>query len=223
MKNMKIAVVTIGQAPRKDMASDIIKLKDAGLDITEFGVLDLLTLDEINTLAPTSNDEDMLVTLLTSGEQVKLSKQKLMPYIQKRIHDLSNFQWILLMCTGDFANKLSGKNVLLPDHFMTHLIKGIHPSLHLGLIGPEPEQQNSVCAKWQKAQFNVSFAASSPYHFNEQHLFMTAQKLEAQGADLLILDCMGYSHTMKERIQDKLNIPVVIPRDALFTVIKDVL
>ncbi|WP_107839567.1 AroM family protein [Metasolibacillus meyeri] len=223
MKNAKIAVVTIGQAPRKDMASDIVKLKDAGLDITEFGVLDLLTLDEINTLAPTPSDDDILVTLLTSGKQVKLSKQKLMPYIQKRMHDLSNFQWILLMCTGDFANKLTGKNVLLPDHFMTHLIKGIHPHLHLGLIGPEPEQQNSVCDKWQRAQFNVSFAASSPYHFNEQHLLMAAQKLAARGADLLILDCMGYSNSIKKMIQDKLNIPVVVPRDALFTLIKDVL
>ncbi|GLC88141.1 AroM family protein [Lysinibacillus piscis] len=220
---MKIAVVTIGQAPRKDMATDIAQLLDAGLDVTEFGVLDTLSSAEIAALAPTPNDTDILVTLLTNGEQVKLSKKKLMPFIQQSLDTLQDFTWILLMCTGDFTNKLAGKNLLLPDRIMTNFVKGINNDLMLGLIGPEPEQYSSVIEKWQNAQFAVTFGASSPYHFNEQHLLATAQQLQSQGAELLILDCMGYSSTMKNNMKDQLAIPIIVPREAIFTMLKNIL
>jgi len=216
----KIAIVTIGQAPRKDMAPDIQQLKDAGLHVTEFGVLDLLTSSEIAALAPAREDSDVLVTLLATGNQVKLSKRKLMPFIQKRIYELQEFTWILLMCTGDFTNSLSGKNLLLPDRMMTYLVKGMNADLTLGLIGPEPEQQMTVAEKWQKAQFNVTFAASSPYRFNEQDLLLKAKGLQLHGAELLILDCMGYSTAMKNTLKDKLTIPIVVPREAVFTILK---
>ena len=66
-----------------------------------------------------------------------------------------------------------------------------------------------------KAQFDVTFSASSPYHFDNQHLLSKAQQLEEQGADLLILDCMGYSTTMKNMIKDQLTIPIIVPREAV--------
>lgn len=220
MQHSKIAVVTIGQAPRKDMAEDIQQLREAGLHVHEFGVLDSLSSEEIATLSPSLEDSDVLVTLLTNGRQVKLSKQKLMPYIQSCIDDLHEFTWILLMCTGDFTNKLSYKNLLLPDRMMTNLVKGLHTELAIGLIGPEPEQHRTVAEKWQKAQFDVTFSASSPYHFDNQHLLTKAQQLEEQGADLLILDCMGYSTTMKNMIKDQLTIPIIVPREAVFTILK---
>ena len=220
MRHSNIAVVTIGQAPRKDMAEDIQQLREAGLQVQEFGVLDALSPSEIATLAPSSVDTDILVTLLTNGQQVKLSKQKLMPYIQTCISNLHEFTWVLLMCTGDFTNKLPFKNLLLPDRMMTNLVKGLQTELALGLIGPEPDQQTTVAEKWQKAQFAVSFSASSPYHFNAQDLLAKAQQLADHGADLLILDCMGYSTTMKNTIKDKLNIPIIVPREAVFTILK---
>ncbi len=103
---------------------------------------------------------------------------------------------------------------------MTNLVKGLQTELAIGLIGPEPEQQQTVAEKWQSAQFVVTFSASSPYQFNAQHLLAKAQLLEYQGADLLILDCMGYSTTMKNMIKDQLTIPVIVPREAVFTVLK---
>ncbi|QQP11865.1 AroM family protein [Lysinibacillus agricola] len=220
MVESKIAIVTIGQAPRKDMAADIKQLENAGLHVTEFGVLDLLTSSEIAALAPTSEDSDVLVTLLANGEQIQLSKKKLMPFIQKRIYELKEFTWVLLMCTGDFTNTLSGKNLLLPDRMMTYLVRGMNADLTLGLIGPEPEQQISVAEKWQKSRFNVTFEASSPYRFNEQDLLAKAKSLEIRGAELLILDCMGYSTAMKNVIKNKLSIPVIVPREAVFTILK---
>ncbi|KPN95569.1 AroM family protein [Lysinibacillus sp. ZYM-1] len=220
MENSKIAVVTIGQAPRKDMEEDIQQLRQSGLHVHEFGVLDFLSPAEIAALSPSQEDTDVLVTLLTNGQQVKLSKQKLMPHIQQCLRDLHEFTWVLLMCTGDFTNKLTFKNLLLPDRMMTNLVKGLHTELALGLIGPEPEQQITVAEKWQKAHFDVSFSASSPYCFNAQDLLAKAQQLQYNGADLLILDCMGYSTHMKNMIKNKLNIPILVPREAVFTIVK---
>ena len=215
----KIAVVTIGQAPRKDMASDMRQLKNTGLDVTEFGILDLLSMLEIEALAPNAQDTDILVTLLTNGQQVKLSKKKLLPLVEKRMLDLQEFTWILLMCTGDFANALTAKNLLLPDRMLTYLIQGIRKDVRLGLIGPEPEQRTSVTEKWQKANFEFTFAASSPYHFDKHDLLAKAKLLEQQGAELLILDCMGYSNTMKNHIKNELNIPVIVPREAILNIL----
>lgn len=220
MEHSKIAIVTIGQAPRKDMAEDIQHLRQDGLHFHEFGVLDSLSPSEIAALSPSQEDTDVLVTLLTNGQQVRLSKAKLMPYIQQCLHDLHGFTWILLMCTGDFTNKLSFKNLLLPDRMMTNLVKGLHTELTIGLIGPEPDQQITVAEKWQKAHFDVNFSASSPYYFNAHDLLAKAQQLEYEGADLLILDCMGYSTPMKKMIKHQLNIPVIVPREAVFTILK---
>ncbi len=64
MQHSKIAVVTIGQAPRKDMAEDIQQLREAGLHVHEFGVLDSLSSEEIATLSPSHEDSDVLVTYL---------------------------------------------------------------------------------------------------------------------------------------------------------------
>lgn len=52
MENSKIAIVTIGQAPRKDMAEDIQQLRHGGLHVHEFGVLDSLSPSEIAALSP---------------------------------------------------------------------------------------------------------------------------------------------------------------------------
>ncbi|QTB21705.1 AroM family protein [Lysinibacillus sphaericus] len=220
MENSKIAIVTIGQAPRKDMAEDIQQLRHGGLHVHEFGVLDSLSPSEIAALSPSQEETDVLVTLLANSQQVRLSKAKLMPYIQQCLHDLQDFTWILLMCTGDFANKLSVKNLLLPDRMMTNLVKGLHTELAIGLIGPEPEQQITVAEKWQKAHFDVNYSASSPYRFNAHDLLAKAQQLESDGADLLILDCMGYSTPMKNMIKHQLNIPIIVPREAVFTILK---
>lgn len=215
----KIAIVTIGQAPRKDMASDILQLRYAGLDVTEFGVLDMLSMLEIEALAPHTQDTDILVTLLTNNQQVKLSKKKLLPLVEKLLDDLRDFTWILLMCTGDFANSLTAKNLLLPDRIMTYLIQGIQKDVRIGLIGPEPEQRTSVTEKWQKANFDFAFAASSPYYFDKKDLLTKAKLLEQQGAELLILDCIGYSNTMKNNIKNELNIPIIVPREAIFNIL----
>ncbi|MGN4123982.1 AroM family protein [Lysinibacillus sphaericus] len=220
MMHSKMAIVTIGQAPRQDMADDILQFKKDGLHVTEFGVLDLLSSSEIAALAPSVQNLDFLVTLLANGAQVKLSKNKLLPFIQKRIDDLREYTWILLMCTGDFSNTLVGKNLLLPDRMMTHLVKGIQTDLKLGLIGPEPEQLDSVTDKWRKAKFEFSYAASSPYHYNEKDLLAKAKALHLQGAEMLILDCMGYSTTMKIAIKKELAIPIMVPREAVFAVLK---
>ncbi|UZM98755.1 AroM family protein [Lysinibacillus sp. MHQ-1] len=44
----------------------------------------------------------------------------------------------------------------------------------------------------------MNYSASSPYRFNAHDLLAKAQQLESDGADLLILDCMGYSTPMKK-------------------------
>ncbi|WP_276577861.1 AroM family protein, partial [Bacillus thuringiensis] len=72
----------------------IQQLRASGLHVHELCVLDSLSPAEIASLSPSSEDTDVLVTLLTNGQQVKLSKQKLMPYIQTCIDDLHEFTWV---------------------------------------------------------------------------------------------------------------------------------
>ena len=60
----RLALVTIGQAPRVDITPDMMQGLDAEYDITEFGALDGLTKEEVARLAP-KGGEECLVSRMT--------------------------------------------------------------------------------------------------------------------------------------------------------------
>src|SRR2546428_473132 len=80
--------ITIGQAPRDDIAGEMDKVLGAGVRLVQAGALDGLSRSEIDALAPAPGDDDALIARLREGREILLSKKKIVPRLQACIDRL---------------------------------------------------------------------------------------------------------------------------------------
>lgn len=83
IRGKRLALVTIGQAPRVDITPDMMRGFEDTYDITEFGALDGMTREEVAALAP-KDGEERLVSRMVDGEEVVCSHAA----IEARLADL---------------------------------------------------------------------------------------------------------------------------------------
>jgi protein AroM len=197
------ATLTIGQAPR----SDIMPLLDEYLPpdmVTHTGLLDGLTLAQIEQRFSPGPGEDVLVSRLLDGTQVRLASPRVEQALQQK-------NTILLLCTGVFHNLRAKEAMLLePDRIIPPLINGIVGTHQVGIVVPVVEQIEHQAGKWSKLSKKPCYATASPYVADEQTLIEAALSLKEQGAQVVLLDCIGYQRSHCDIIQKQLDVPVVL-------------
>ena len=75
---------------------------------------------------------------------------------------------------------------------------------------PLIEQAQSELNKWKGLDKPPVFAAASPYTASKEELQEAARKLAHQGAEVIVLDCMGYSKTLRDICAEAVDVPVII-------------
>ena len=105
----RIGAITIGQSPRVDIIDDICPLLPESLEIIQKGVLDGMTSQELEAIAPSGTsdaDGPILVSRLSNGKSVVMGEKKILPIIQNLIYSLEkeDVSLILMLCTGTFPN-----------------------------------------------------------------------------------------------------------------------
>ncbi len=103
-KIIKIGTVTIGQSPRIDITSEIAPMLGEKFKLFEKGALDNLTAEYIlENIAP-KNNEDVLVSRMKDGTQVRIDKNKIIHLIQEKIHEFDEMEVdiIVLLCNEKF-------------------------------------------------------------------------------------------------------------------------
>ena len=87
MKQQKIlGAITIGQAPRVDITKDILPLLPSSVTLKEYGALDDFSYEEIlERFAPEEGDE-VLVSRMRDGRQVKFAERFVTPLVQEKIY-----------------------------------------------------------------------------------------------------------------------------------------
>jgi protein AroM len=85
---------------------------------------------------------------------------------------------------------------------------------HLGVITPDQGQVEEQRARWADAADQLSVVAASPYASVES-LPQHAAELARRGAELIVLDSLGYSIAMKAAVRSAADRPVVLPRTVL--------
>jgi len=220
---MKVGFVTIGQSPRVDITRDIDPiLKDAGIEYIECGALDNLSKDEVQTLKPESPNDYILVTRLRDGSEVKLSKTKIIPLMQNCIAKLEpQVDIIGLLCTGEFPELKSNKLIIEPSVLLSKLVEAISPP-SLVIIIPSSDQIEIVKRKWNIKDSN-SIIPISPYTSTLTDFKAKIEKVKdkeyVKEAQLVVMDCMGYSVEMKKIVKDILGKLVILPRTLLARVL----
>ncbi len=214
----RIGVLTIGQAPRADdTVAELGQVLGPGYAISERGALDDLDAAEIARLGP-EPEHYLLISLLRNGQSVRLSKQKILPLLQQRIDAFGDdgVDAILLLCTGTFPEFKADRLIVQPQEALYHLVLGLAGrGKRIGALTPLTDQLPQTRAKWRAYGVDPLLAAASPYASGDE-VTPAGRDLAERGADLIFMDCMGYSVAMKARAKAAAGgLPVILARSAI--------
>jgi protein AroM len=212
----KIGTITIGQSPRVDLVPELRTWLAADCEIVERGALDGLSHAEIAAFGPRIPGEDVLVTRLVDGSSVRITHEAVIPRVQRCIQELEEeVSTILLLCTGTFPVLTSRVPVLIPEILLSQFVEGIiTQKFVLGVLTPSPDQVSHQQRRWLQHVSSVRVAAANPYA-DIDAVIAAGVSLGQQGVDAIVLDCMGYTLEMKQRLRAHVNCPVILSRAVL--------
>ena len=181
------------------------------INLIQKGVLDNLSDKELKYFTSIGMNEDILVSRLKNGKQLKMNSHK----VEKRIEELINqtvqegYKNILVLCTGRFNNlQVDGINIFFPDDIVTQLLNNMYSYKNFGLLIPDENQIIYMKEKWSE-QRNLIIECASPY-LKIEEIISSCKAIEEQGAEVILMDCMGYTENMKKEVQTRVNIPVIL-------------
>ena len=212
MADKKTALIYIGQTPREDITPEMASyLKGISL-LTETGVLDPFSEEEIRQMHPRGKDRS-LITKLHTGQSVTVDEDIIHRRIAEKITELKNegYDACAVMCTGNFPDLPDCIPVVTSDNaFHRDLDPGrdVHT---LGILVPMEEQQERFAALYRKENRKILTGFASPYG-PEDRIIDAALLLKEKGADCIFLDCMGYSGGVADKVSLRTGLPCFIPR-----------
>jgi protein AroM len=218
-----LGIVTIGQAPRDDIATLFARHAPAGTRIVLRGALDGLSDREVDRLQPESG-ADTLYTRLRGGRDVKISKQAVIersPAALARLRE-DGCDVLVYACTGEFPAMAGDQGVLFPSRVLNGLAAGLLPRGRLGLLVPLAEQVAKLSAKWARPGLEVVAEPLAP-SAGADEARQAAARLAARAPDLVAMDCMSYTPDTKQWVKPALGVPALLAISATGRVLREML
>lgn len=218
-----LGIVTIGQAPRDDIAALFAAQAPDGTKVVLRGALDGLGDTEIDALPPLSG-ADTLYTRLRGGRDVKISKQAVIdrsPAVLRRLRE-DGCDAIVYACTGAFPPMEGDAGVLFPSRVLAGLAEGLLPQGRLGLMVPFAEQGDKLRQKWQRPGVDVVVEALVP-SADAAEAAAAARRLAAMAPDLVALDCMSYTEALKAAVKQEVKVPTLLAITATGRVLRELM
>jgi protein AroM len=217
----RVGFLTIGQSPREDIMNEMKPLLSAQIDVMEYGLLDDLGHDTIESLAP-NEQEIPLVSRLRDGGQALLSERKiseLLPDAIKYMKTEMNVEAVGVLCTHEFPKMEFSYPVIFPSERMKLQIDERTDVQKAGVVVPLENQIEMAHKKWgYKRAFVVS---KSPYEKGKTWKDV-ADVLMEEKVDAVILDCIGYSVQDENALHSLLDVPILLPRTILASAINQI-
>jgi hypothetical protein len=144
------------------------------------GVLDGLRYAEIAARYLAEPGEAALVTRLTDGRVVELSRNRMRDGAEQALKRLEaeGCDVILILCTGRFEGLQCERAWLVePDHIIPASVAGLVEKRQLGVIVPIASQIDSERDKWRPLARTPLFAAVSPYSDGPEAVLATGERL----------------------------------------------
>ena len=221
---VKIGAITIGQSPRVDVTGDILPILGEDVELLQAGGLDGLSKEEIAEFAPGPEDY-VLISRLNDGTSAVFAERYILPRLQQCIYDLEEkgVELIMFLCTGDFpAVFQSNVPLVFPCHVLNGLVPALSSSKKIAVVTPTPQQIAQSENKWKLYVDEVCAIAASPYG-DPSELEQAAKEISALDADLVVMDCIGYTVEMKERLREICKKPVVLSRTILARAVSELI
>lgn len=217
-------MITIGQAPRIDVAPIVERYLSGRAKLVQAGALDGLTKEYIEQTLFLDPGDYVLTSRLTSGEAVIVSRQKLQPLLQGKIYQMEKMgiSQILLLCTGVFPGlSTTTAHLIEPDHIIPPTVKALVGKRRFGVIVPLVEQQENLKPKYLPYDMKPLFAVASPYAQDDE-CFATAASQLKDKVDVILLDCMGYTERMQEIVSKVSGLPVILSNALIAKLVSEI-
>lgn len=213
-----IAFMFIGQTPRPDVMDDVRASLGEDIIALEYGALDGLDREEIAKLKPES-DKDTLITKLQDGTEVHVSGAAVEKLLEKQIAkaEKDGAQLCAIMCTGSF--RISSKGPVITADQAFHGKNSLGPARSIGVIVPLKEQQDTFAGHYDGSGHNIIMGSADPYG-NTEDIIAEARRLADAGADMIRLDCMGYTAAQASAARAAAGLPVITPRIEIIRLIQ---
>lgn len=222
----KLGTLTIGQAPRPDITPVLDTALGDGVPRIHAGVLDGLSREEIAARFAPRESSQLLITRLLDGGTVVIDHDATEAAAAEKVASLEaqGCTAILMLCTGTFHKLKTERAWLLePERLLPHSVAALVGDRTLGVIVPLPEQMESENAKWTKLSREPIFAAASPYVDDKTALPEAARELRARGAEVLLLDCMGFTQAHKRVASEASGLPVILSNALVAKLVSEIL
>ncbi|MEM0014032.1 MAG: AroM family protein [Zestosphaera sp.] len=222
---MRVGLLTIGQSPRVDVLKDLSKLMPEYIEIIEAGALDDYDEEYIKDRLSPAPEDVVYVSRLRTGTEVKISKSKIIPLMQKKVDYLNSVRvdLIAILCTGEFPEFTSKVPVIYPEK----VLKGLASSLGLrgkvGVLIPDQSQVGYAESKWREFFDDVIVHPASPYKSTQEDFVKVAERLRLEGVTLVVMDCIGYTVEHKNLVRDIVKKPVIASRTILARTLAELL
>jgi|Deesub1362A_J573_1020465.scaffolds.fasta_scaffold00001_423 protein AroM len=220
---MKIGFITIGQSPRQDVINEIKNILELRIEVMECGVLDGYFPEKIRDIETTEGD--IFVTRLRNGRQVKISVKRALMGVRECIKKLEEeCHIIVILCTGEFPDIDSNRIVIEPSKLLKNTVYSIISRGKIGVLIPSKEQVGIALEKWKRNKIEPVIEVMSPYEdVNENKIQDLSERFSQAHVDLIVLDCIGYNASLKERIRNITGLPVILPRTLIARTLEELL
>jgi len=216
----RLGILTIGQSPRTDVTPLLAGLI-GGAELVEAGALDGVADAEVATLAPAPG-EYVLVTRLRDGRQAVVGRERIRSYVQRALDRLApQVDVVLFLCTGEFPPLRADRLLIEPSRLLHHIVSGVAGGRPLGVLVPLPEQAEEARQRWQDAGRVTAVAAASPY--GDADFSRAARTLREAGAELIVMDCMGYTPEHRRQVVAAAARPAILAGTVVAAVARELL
>lgn len=213
MSMRKLGTITIGQAPRSDITPILDAALDPAVSRLHAGLLDGLDRPAIAARFATREGQPVLITRLLDGSSVTIDKQAAQAAAQLKIDELEaqGCTTILLLCTGAFAGLACRRAMLVePDRIVPPSVAALAGTHQVGIVVPLASQITSEGSKWAALAHPPICEAASPYAGDDAAVAAAAEKLHARGAEILVMDCMGFTQRHRLAAAQGSGLPVIL-------------
>ncbi|EAO9147756.1 AroM family protein [Salmonella enterica] len=207
-----LAILTIGVVPM----SEVLPLLTEYIDeqhITHHSLLGKMSREDVMADYAVEPGDDPLLTLLNDNQIAHVSRQKVERDLQSVVEVLDNqgYDVIILMSTAAIKSMAARNSILLePLRIIPPLVASIVDGHQVGVIVPAAELLAAQEKKWQVLQMPPVYSLANPVHGSEQQLIDAGQALLDQGADVIMLDCLGFHQRHRDILQQALDVPVLL-------------
>ncbi|HEB1081324.1 TPA: AroM family protein [Escherichia albertii] len=207
-----LAILTIGIVPLQEVLPLLTEYIDEK-NISHHSLLGNLSRERVMAEYAPQAGEETILTLLNDNQLVQVSRRKIERDLQSVVEVLDNqgYDVILLMSTAAIRGMTVRNTIFLePLRILPPLVSSIVEGHQVGVIVPVEELLEAQAQKWQILQKPPLFSLGDPVHDSEQKIIEAGKELLANGADVIMLDCLGFNQRHRDLLQKQLDVPVLL-------------